>query len=108
MAQLTIQTIARTGLEAAYVAAAALGDEFLNNHRTFLHIKNGGGASIDVTFAVQDTVDGLAVTARTVAVPGGEERMIGPFGPEYDDAHTNVKVTYSDVTTVTVAAISLG
>lgn len=108
MAQLAIQTIARTGLEAAYAAAAALGDEFLNNHRTFVHVKNGSGSSIDVTFAVQSKVDTLPVTARTVAVPAGEERMIGPFGPEYDDTDGNVQVTYDDVTTLTIAAISLG
>ena len=112
--ELTVQDIVRTGLEAVYVAAAAGDGNVFNNanKKTFLHIINGGGGSIDATFVTPQAVDtDLAVADRVVAVPAGEERLVGPFTSTYEavDADNNiavaVKVTFDIVTSLTVAAL---
>ena len=113
MATLTVQTVSEAGLEPAYVAAAALGDAFKNNGRTMLHAQNGSGGALTVTVTAQQTaatVPGLGTVARAslaIAIPAGEERMIGPFAQAFNDADGNVQVTYSGVTSLTVAAIEL-
>jgi len=108
MATLTVQEVARTGLAPTYGAAAGGGDAIPNDGRTMLHIKNGGGASINLTVVTQATVLGNAVADDVIAVPNGQERMVGPFPPGvYNDVNQLVQLTYSGVTTVTVAAIRL-
>lgn len=110
MAELTVQDIVQAGLSPTLVAAAAGGDTFDNDGRTFFHIDNGGGASITVTFA-QQAACSIGVVGDhdiAVAVLAGEERMIGPFEKHiFDDSDEEVEVTYSGVTTVTVGAIKL-
>ena len=104
MATLTVQDVVRSGLNPSYASAAAGGDDFPNDgKRTFAHVKNGGASAITVTLDITQTVDGQAVTDPTVSIPAGEERMIGPFPVAYYGA--SVGLSYSDVTSVTVAAI---
>lgn len=103
-----VQQIVRTGLTPAYSAANADGHSIANDGRVFQHIKNGSGSSINVTAQTPATVDGLAVAERVVAIPAGEERMIGPFQPGiYNQADGSVYIDYSAVTTVTVATFRL-
>lgn len=108
MAQLTVQDIVLAGLAPTYVAAAAGGNNFINDGRTFLHVKNGGASSINVTIdSVVQCNQGFDHDI-TVAVPNGGERMIGPFNPDrFNNSIGRVSVTYSAVTTVTVAALHL-
>lgn len=114
MATYTVLNIAKTGLTPAYVAVAA-SDQFPNpsDERTFLHVKNGSGASINVTITAQKTtakVPGVGVVTISnlvVAVPAGAERVIGPFSDAYTDANGNVVVGYSATATVTAAAVRL-
>ena len=108
MADLTVQVISLLGIVPSLTAAAAGGDAFLNSGREYLHVKNGGGASIDVT------VDSVAVCNQgvdhnaVVAVAAAAEKLIGPFPKaRFNDAAEKVQVTYSGVTTVTVAAVRL-
>ena len=109
---LTIQTVTISGLEPTYVAATATdGDMWRNSGKEFLHVINASGGSINVTVLTPATVDGLAIEDKVVAVPAGEDRMIGTFKP----AHYNnpaggtdpgkIYVEYSAVTSVTVAVI---
>ena len=108
MAVLTAQEIGRGGLEVSLASADAAGDSVANAGRTFFRVDNGGGGSITVSLTIEETVDGQAVTARTVAVPAGESRVIGPFPvAEYNDTNSRAGITYSGVTSVTVAAITL-
>lgn len=108
MADIAVQTISRTGLETAYVAAAAGGDAFVNDGRTFFHVKNGDVSDKTVTFVTQKTVLALAVADLAVVVTASEERMIGPFPTGvFNDGNNKVSVTYSAATSVTVAAIKL-
>lgn len=116
MAALTVQDISGSGLEPAYTAAAGGGDTIADDgtERTFLHVENGGASEITVTVTAQSSslhVEGYGTLARanlSVAVPAGEGRMIGPFPPNaFKDSSGNVAVSYSDVTSVTVAALRL-
>lgn len=107
MALLTVQNIAKTGLEPTY-GAASTADTFLNNGRTFIHIKNGDASSHTIT------VDSLVNCNQgvdhnvAVAVPAGEERMIGVFEPSrFNNAQGIVSYTLDDATSVTVAIVSL-
>lgn len=109
MATLSAQQMSRSGLEPSYASAAGGGDEFVNTGEEFIHIKNGDGSSHTVTIETPNLVDGLAIADRAVAIPGGEERMIGPFPTStYNDANQKVQLTYDAVTSVTIAIIKHG
>lgn len=113
MAALTVQNtgLGTSALEPTYAAASAGGDTFVNGDgRVILHVKNGSGASIDVTITTPYSLrGGIAVDDPVTAVPAGEDRMIGPFDPAVFNAAagTGVSVSYSAATSVTVAAIRL-
>lgn len=108
MSLLTIQKVILTGLTPSYDAAAAGGDEFVNSGRIFIHVKNGGGASIDVTVDSQTPCNQGVDHNAVVAVPAAGERMIGPFPKDrFNDTAGKVQIAYSGVTSVTIAAIEL-
>ena len=108
MATLTKQSVVLTGLNPSYVAAAAGGDEFVNSGRAFIHVKNGGAGSIDVTVDSQAPCSQGYDHDAVVAVPAGEERMIGPFPKDrFNDSSEKVQITYSGVTSVTIAVVEV-
>jgi len=108
MATLTVQNIVRTGLEATFAAAAGGGDAVPNDGRTFIEIINGGAGDITVTVVTQQAVDGKAVADDAVIVTLAERRHIGPWPVSiYNDVNDRVQLTYSGVTSVTIAAIRL-
>ena len=108
MADLSVQTISLSGLNPTYGAAAAGGDAFVNSGREYLHVKNGGGASIDVTVDSQAQCNQGYDHNAVVAVPASGERLIGPFPKaRFNDANEKVQIAYSAVTSVTVAAVRL-
>ena len=108
MAVLTVQDIKHTGLNPSFVAAASGGDQVPNDGRTFIYVKNGGGGSINVTVDQKKKCNHGFDHDAVVAVPAGQERIIGPFTKhDFDNASNQFEVTYSGVTTVTVAAIRL-
>ena len=102
------QQIVRTGLEETYAAVdAANGNDFANDGRMFLLVKNGAGAPITVTIATPTTVDGNAVADLAVVVTNAEQRMIGPFPPNLYNTDGKVQVDYSSGTSVTAAVLRL-
>lgn len=113
MATLTVQTIdISTGVAPTYASAAAGGDEYENDGKTYLHLKNGSGGSITVTVAVQQstiqssTFGLVAPAARAFTVGAGAERIIPFLNPAvYNNSNNRVSVTYSGVSSLTVAAI---
>lgn len=108
-ADISVQLIDRSGLEPSYTAATADGEKFVNNGRVFIHVKNGDASQHTVTVQTPGTVDGLDVAERTVDIPAGEERIIGPFPPgHYNQADGKVYIDYDAVTSITLAAIRLG
>jgi expansin (peptidoglycan-binding protein) len=111
MATLTPQDLALTGVAPTYNTAAAGGDVFVNDGKTYVHLKNGSGASIDVTFDAVASIDTaqagtIPVADTVVAVPAGGERIVGFLPPaRFNNASGQVAMTYSGVTSLTVAVI---
>lgn len=115
MAALTPVTPAITGSTFAPAAASAGGDSFPNPRGNgLLYVKNASGGSINVTIAAQAPyttrpADGpypsQTVGNIVVAVGAGVERIIGPIPGAYNDGNGSVQITYSGVTSLTVAAI---
>lgn len=111
MADLSVQTITRSGLGPSMSAASAGGDRAPNDGRTtFLFIKNANvSVARTVTLDIQQTLDGQPVTDPTVQVPASGERMIGPFPKTvYDDVDDMVNVSYDSEADLTIAALKMG
>ncbi len=112
MATLTLQVVNRAGTVITPVAAAGGGDAMACGAANYLRVVNGGGSSITVTLAIPAGVSGYsnaAYTSTAVSVGAGVTKEIGPIpGGLYADPTTGLAViTYSGVTTVTVAACQL-
>ncbi len=108
MALLATQKVVRTGLAPAYSAAAGGGDTFVPGQSVMAHIKNGSGAAITVTIVTPGSTSGQAIADVSVSVPATTgDRMIGPLpGSLFTDPATGVgNITYSGVTTLTVAIV---
>ena len=112
MAALTVQTVDRAGFDllAGDTACAGGGDYFANTGAEFIYINNASVGSITLTiaFASTATVDGQSATNRTVVLSASEEDLIGPFPTHlYNDANGRVQLTYSGVTSLTIAILKL-
>jgi hypothetical protein len=109
MATVTTQTIPLTGAAVTYSSASGGGDRFTPGARTFLHVKNGSGSSINATLTVTATVDGLVAGngSRVVAVPAGADRLIPVPATTYQASDGLADVAWSATTTVTFAVLSV-
>ncbi|RJQ09892.1 MAG: hypothetical protein C4551_03215 [Bacillota bacterium] len=108
MATLTVQQTSLTGLNPAFGAAAAGGDEFVNSGKAVLYVKNGSAGAVTVTVNSQTACNYGFDHDAEVSVPASGERVIGPFPKSrFDDAAGKVQVTYSGVTSVTVAVLEV-
>ncbi len=107
MATLTVQDVTLDGAELTAAAAAGGGDEFENtDERTIFRAINGSGAPITVTIDAPSTCNHGFNHDIAGAVPAGETWDFGPFDKErFNDSSSLVQVTYSGVTSLTVAAI---
>jgi len=107
VADLTVQVIALTGLKATYAGCTEAGDAVVNDGRIFLHFVNGATEAIVTVDSVRPCDQGSDHDV-VVTVPANEEKMIGPFNKDrFNDANAKLQITYSNVTTITVAAIRL-
>lgn len=109
MALLAHQQIAATGTAVSLVAAAGGGDTVNPDDRMFLWVKNGSGAPITVTVVVPGTFYAQNLADIAVSVPATTgERLIGPLDRKLADPSTGVvNITYSGVTSLTVAAVKV-
>lgn len=114
MATLTPLTPSLAGIDLAGVSASGGGDEVANpNGNVMLFVNNGGGGSINVTLTAVETNrkasppwPAMTLSNQVVAVPAGGRRLIGPIPLAFNHATTGrVGITYSGVSSVTVAAI---
>lgn len=109
---LTVLTADRDGVsvaDAAMTAAVAGGHQFANDGRTSLLLQNTDAASKTVTISVGQTVDGLAVASLTITLPATTGRVLtAPFPRSvYNQTDGKVRVDYSAVTNVKIAAITI-
>jgi hypothetical protein len=112
MATLTTQVINRAGAVITPVAAAGGGDAMTCGSGMMLQVVNGGGGSITVTLAIPSGASGfsnVAYTSLAVVVANGVTKWIGPVAAQlFQDPTTGLcTITYSGVTSVTVAAVQL-
>lgn len=109
MATLTVVDVTTAGAAPSFVACAGGGDQFNNDGHTMVEVKNASGSPITVTFVAQTACNQGSIHSTTVSVPATTgDRMCGPFDPaRYNDANGNCQITYSAVTSLTVAVISL-
>lgn len=111
MAALATQTVVRTGLTPTFAAATGGGDTMATGDTMFLVIKTAG-TGCTVTIATPGTVEGQAIADVAVVVGATTEKWIGPITQSFfgDPATTpayRALITYTQVTTVTVGALSL-
>lgn len=102
MALLARQAPSLYGTAITYAAAAAGGDTFGWVADGVLRVKNGSASSITATVVVPGTTYGQANPDVPVVVAAGAEAAIGPI-PSALAVEGVVSVTYTAVTTVTVA-----
>ena len=112
MAELTLQQITEVGRAVTYASATAEGDTADNGGTTFLHIKNGGGSEITATITAETTsVDSniygdLTKANASIAIAASGEAFIGPFKQAaFNDGDGEIAITYTGVTSVTIAAL---
>lgn len=108
MATLSKYIVDIDGGKPTFVAADVAGDNFVNSGKDFLVVKNGGASSINVT------IDSVALCSYgfdhnlVVAVAASGEEWIGPFPKaRFNDDTGKVNISYSGVTSVTVAVVEL-
>jgi precorrin-6B methylase 1 len=96
------------------VAASATGDTCPNDGNVLLLVKNASAGSETVTVTPAKTsaqVAGFGTMAKNavaVAVAAGDSALIGPFTPGmFNDANGNLDITYSGVTSLSIAAIRI-
>lgn len=109
MAMLNTQTISQAGIAPAFTAASAGGDTFRNSGgNTFFQVKNGGASSVTVTIDSVEKCNQGFDHNLTVTVPASSDQIIGPFEERrFNNDNGQVAVSYSGVTSVTVAAFRL-
>lgn len=112
MATLTTQVINRAGAVVTPVAATGGGDAMSTGPGMMLEVVNGGGSPITVTLAVPSSrtyEPNVAVTSPAITVANGVTKWIGPVdsGTFMDPTTGLCTITYSGVTSVTVAAVQL-
>lgn len=115
MALLTRQKALEAGLTPSYAAAAAGGDTVDNSDgKTWIHVKNGGGASITVTITAQTVttedpkLGTLAKANIARAIAAGAEAIIGPFKKQaFNNGSNQIAISYSAVTSVTIGAFTI-
>lgn len=109
MATLAYVQVGIAGTNPGLAAATGGGDKVPVNDRGFLMVVNGGGGSINVTVAVPgNTKYGEANPDKVIAVAAGATKLIGPFPADLADPSDGlVAISYSGVSSVTVAAVSV-
>lgn len=95
MATVDIQPIPVTGVAPTMATASSGGDKVRTGPGIFILVDNGSASSVTVTLATPGTVDGLAISDRTVAVPAGEQRAIAVTGLYRDPSDGLAHITWS-------------
>jgi hypothetical protein len=106
MPVLTSQVVSIAGTAPSYAAASAGGDTVAAGEDVFVLVRNASGSSVTLTVTTPGTHHSLDVDDLAVAIPAGEERLVGPLTADlFGD---QVQLAYSATTQVTVAAVQVG
>ena len=104
-----IEIITDTGnVNPTFDAAHVDGNSFVNTGKEFLVVKNNNAGTLTVTIQTPQTVSGLAVAERTVALLTTEEGYIGTFTKSlYDQTTGEVYIDTDIQASVTLMAFRL-
>lgn len=91
--------------EGDFVAADAGGDDFTNDGRTVLWIRNQSGVQITVTGVAKNKCSHGFLDDEVITVDAGEVKKTRRFPVDRFNAGVLASVTYSAVAGVTVAAM---
>ena len=105
MAAITVQKAVEAGIVPSFVACNAGGDTFINDGKTYIYVKNADSSSHDVTLTAYGKCNQGYLHDLVVAVGASEEKIIGPFLPERFNSSGSASLTYSAVTSMTIAAV---
>lgn len=106
--ELTVQDIARSGLEFTTEPANADGNFFANDGSVFLYLL--GSSALGYTVTINSTVDCDQDFDHdpAVIIAKDKETLLGPFPiSRFSDNNGRVNISYNRVTTLNVAAIKL-
>jgi hypothetical protein len=107
MAILSVQSMPLSGLQPTYAAAAGGGDQAPVGEKLVLHVRNGDASAKTVTVATPGSVGDLAVADAQQTIPASGSAFI-PLKSAFRDPMTGrAAITYSAVTSVTVAVLQL-
>lgn len=104
---LTAQKSKTSGTALTLSDANTDGSQWTYTGRNHLLVVNGSASSVNVTLAATKAVDGQDIPDHVVAVAASGTAIIRESDIEIDSSG-KVQVTYSAVTTVTVALIDAG
>lgn len=107
MAILNAQKVALGGLQPTYSTAAGGGDQAPTGEKLVLHVRNGDATAKTITVATPGTVGDLAVADAQQSVPASGQLFIPLKGVFRDPVTGRAAITYSAVTSVTVAVLQL-
>ncbi|MDQ3580002.1 MAG: hypothetical protein M3443_20875 [Actinomycetota bacterium] len=99
--------VAITTLTAVDATASPNGMSYLSDGTELVIIKNADAAPHTATFDIPTTVDGQAVTDKTVTIAAGATVVAGPFGPEYRQATGHVHLNFDAATSMTVGVLNV-
>ena len=106
MATIPTTVIDQAGTAINFVPASGGGDQCATGDDVKLLVKNGAGTSMTGTLVTPGTVDGdLAIADRIVTVAAGATAGVKVTDRYRDPATGLASITWSSVTTVTVAVI---
>lgn len=104
MAALVTQVV--TVPPVVYSSAAGGGDTYAWTPTTFVHLRNGSGSAITATVAGQTPCSQGFLHNKAYTVPANGELFIEPLDGSLADGSSRVHLTYSAVTSLTLAAIT--
>ena len=108
MAVLSYQYPALTGSVINFAAANGGGDEIEARGNALLLVRNADASSKDVTIVVPGNDQyGGARPDITKTIPAGQTWAFGPFPEDLEANDGKIDITYSAVTSVTVAAVAV-
>lgn len=112
MANLSVTLSLRAANDLTLAEASNGGDYFVNTGREMILARNVGFdlelGPTSITVVTPDNVDGLVVGNRTVNIGYNKYALLGPFGPEYEDAQGRIQLSYADYRKIRIVIIRKG
>ena len=109
MATLVVQVLDLTPKEVTFAACTASGDEFVNNGHIQLRFKNADTSDKTVTINSQKACNQGFDRDLSLTITAGKTKEINILDTyRFNDANGKVQITYSDVTSLSVAAVQIG